>query len=194
MPGIKRRRGDRRSADGRQTTAKRRAAASGANNGIPIENKYQSLLFAKCFQAYAECSDSIQAAVREMTEIVLDPKSDDDEREMALATIAETLFPETIAPDGGIDLEELDRLEARASQEGRAVHRKLDREEAVFAARLRQFMKEKGVTQAELAERIGVGQPAISMMLNRQCRPQPRTIERLAKALGVSIKDLWRPL
>ncbi|MBI1901660.1 MAG: helix-turn-helix transcriptional regulator [Planctomycetia bacterium] len=133
-------------------------------------------------------------AIHEMIEIVLDPKSDDDEREMALATIAEALFPQSVGPDGGIDLEEFDRLEARASPEGRAVHRQLDREEAEFAARLRRSMKRKGATQAELAERIGVGQPAISMMLNRQCRPQPRTIERLAKALGASIKDLWRPL
>jgi len=42
-----------------------------------------------------------------------------------------------------------------------------------------------------LAEKIGVGQPAISMMLQRQCRPQKRTVMRIAEALGVSAEELW---
>jgi len=44
----------------------------------------------------------------------------------------------------------------------------------------------RGLTQAALAERIGVGQPAISMMLSRKCRPQRHTIEKLAAALQMA--------
>jgi transcriptional regulator with XRE-family HTH domain len=47
------------------------------------------------------------------------------------------------------------------------------------------------MTQEQLAAAIGVGQPAISMMLNRNCRPQARTVKKLADALGVEIEELW---
>jgi len=50
------------------------------------------------------------------------------------------------------------------------------------------------MTQEELAEKTGVGQPAISNMLNRQCRPQHRTVRRFADALGISPEELWPPL
>lgn len=69
----------------------------------------------------------------------------------------------------------------------------MDREEVTFAERLRGVMEEKGVTQQTLADRVGVGQPAIAMMLARQCRPQQRTVVKLAQALGVDRSELWPP-
>ncbi len=47
------------------------------------------------------------------------------------------------------------------------------------------------VTEVQLARRIGVSQSAISMMLPRRCRPQRRTVEKLAETLGVKADDLW---
>jgi transcriptional regulator with XRE-family HTH domain len=47
-------------------------------------------------------------------------------------------------------------------------------------------MDDLPITQEEVAERIGVGQPAISKMLNRNRRPQKKTIMKLATALNVS--------
>ena len=67
----------------------------------------------------------------------------------------------------------------------------MDRQEATFAERLRQLMKEKNLTQSELAQKVGIGQSAISMMLNRNCRPQNKTVLRIAAAPGVDAKDLW---
>jgi transcriptional regulator with XRE-family HTH domain len=52
-------------------------------------------------------------------------------------------------------------------------------------------MTKSGITQEELAKTVGIGQPAISNMLKRQCRPQKRTVERLAEALKLSPQDLW---
>jgi transcriptional regulator with XRE-family HTH domain len=52
-------------------------------------------------------------------------------------------------------------------------------------------MQAKKWTQEMLAEKAGVGQPAISNMLNRQCRPQRRTIQKFAAVLGVSPDELW---
>ncbi|TVS20258.1 MAG: XRE family transcriptional regulator [Planctomycetaceae bacterium] len=70
----------------------------------------------------------------------------------------------------------------------------MEREEEMFAQRLRAIMKEKGVTQTQLAESLKIGQSAISNMLHRQCRPQRRTVLRLAEALSVNPADLWPAL
>ena len=67
----------------------------------------------------------------------------------------------------------------------------MDRQEATFAERLRTAMTEKGFTQAELAAKVGIGQPAVSMMLNRACRPQRKTVQKIAAALGVADEQLW---
>ena len=55
-------------------------------------------------------------------------------------------------------------------------------------------MTERCVTQQELAERIGCSQPAVSQMLNRNCRPQKKTILKLAEALNVQPQELWPDL
>lgn len=67
----------------------------------------------------------------------------------------------------------------------------MDAPEATFAQRLRELMDSKRVSQLELAERIGCSQPAISQMLNRNCRPQKKTILKLAEALNVHAYELW---
>jgi transcriptional regulator with XRE-family HTH domain len=60
-----------------------------------------------------------------------------------------------------------------------------------FVAAVARAMKRQGITQVELAERMGVGQPAVSMVLSRKRRPQRRTVEKFAAALGVTPKKLW---
>jgi len=117
----------------------------------------------------------------------------DEEHLLATAALlADILFPNA---DGngypGLDLEEAETISAPVNPEANSVLERMDREEAVFAERLRALMEAKGVTQAELAARLGIGQPAISMMLNRECRPQRRTVCRFAEALGVSPEELW---
>jgi transcriptional regulator with XRE-family HTH domain len=67
----------------------------------------------------------------------------------------------------------------------------MNEEEADFAKRLRGLMEVKGLTQAQLATVVGIGQPAVSMMLNRACRPQKKTVLRFAEALGVAPEELW---
>jgi transcriptional regulator with XRE-family HTH domain len=52
-------------------------------------------------------------------------------------------------------------------------------------------MERKNISQAELAKAIGVSQPAISLLLARKCRPQRRTVEKLAEALNVETRELW---
>src|SRR5439155_4487438 len=68
---------------------------------------------------------------------------------------------------------------------------KMNSQEATFAQRLRTLMETKQISQQELADRAHCSQPAISQMLNRACRPQKKTILKLAEALNVNARDLW---
>ncbi len=48
----------------------------------------------------------------------------------------------------------------------------------------------KKFTQSELAERMGVSQPALAQIEKLGARPQKRTLEKAAAALGVSVAQL----
>ena len=67
-------------------------------------------------------------------------------------------------------------------------------QEAEFAEKLRELLRARAITQAELAARVGSSQPAISLMLKRQCRPQKSTILSIASALNVDPRELWRDI
>jgi len=153
--------------------------------------KLQTLQGAKFLQAYLECSDGIQSAIREMLEILNEPETDDDDRESTLFTLADALFPNLHEGKLGMDLQESEGLGAGQSREMKEVLEAMDAEEATFAERLRGTMEQRGLTQQALAERLGIGQPAVSNLLKRQCRPQRRTVSRLAKVLDVSPCELW---
>lgn len=55
--------------------------------------------------------------------------------------------------------------------------------------RIKELLKEKGVTAKELAERIGISQPAMSFAINGN--PTVETLEKIASALGVSVIELF---
>jgi DNA-binding XRE family transcriptional regulator len=51
----------------------------------------------------------------------------------------------------------------------------------------------KGLSQAELAERMGVSQPAVAQMEKADSSPQKRTLQKAARALGISMEQLMEP-
>ena len=73
----------------------------------------------------------------------------------------------------------------------REAHERMEEEERQFAANLARFLEEKAIGQAELAQRLGLGPSAISMMLSRRVRPQRRTVQKIAQILGVELRELW---
>lgn len=154
----------------------------------PSANMMVSEVFAELFPIYLECSNEVQAAIKDMVLIVNDPEATEDERHMAVATIAEALFPASCDSGFGVDLENLNK--AAVGDEAQVLDR-MAAEQATFSERLQAVMDRRGVTQAELAKAIGVGQPAISMLLSRECRPQRRTVEKIAKALKVPAEEIW---
>lgn len=58
--------------------------------------------------------------------------------------------------------------------------------------RLRDIRDERAMTQEELAEAAGVGQDTISQLERHEREAQPRTIKKLAKALGVEPRELMK--
>ena len=154
----------------------------------PDINRPAGALFAKVFAVYLNASDRIKEVIESMSKIVNDPAADEEERNAALDTLVEVLFPPRHPDHLGVDWEE---FEDGGSAEARRIHAAMARQEARFADAVQNRMKERGITQATLAEKIGVGQPAVSMILSRKCRPQRATVEKIAKALGVSPTRLW---
>ena len=157
----------------------------------PEIEKLTLLQATKFLRAYLECSDEIQAGIREMMEILNDPSTEEDDRDMTLLTLADALFPNPHGGKLGQDLEESERIGAEYSEEMRIALEEMDKEEETFAARLRNLMESRGITQQQLAETLQIGQPAISNILNRQCRPQRKTVLRIANALRVEPDSLW---
>jgi transcriptional regulator with XRE-family HTH domain len=142
-------------------------------------------------RAYLECSDEVQQAVGEMLRVLDEPSSSKEQRDMAISTIADALFRNPHQGEYGMELAASEGEGAAVEPRLQAIVKRMDEEEDSFALRLRKLMDDRRITQEELAKRIGVGQPAISNMLNRNCRPQKKTIMKLATALNVSATVLW---
>jgi lambda repressor-like predicted transcriptional regulator len=142
--------------------------------------------------ALNECDEELRREALELFAQLQSGELDAEQRLATTALLAEILFPN--ADDNGLpglDLEEAEGFAPNVDPEATSLLKSMDDEEKTFAHRLRVAMAEKQVTQAELAARVGIGQPAVSMMLNRSCRPQRRTVERIAEALGVPAEHLW---
>ncbi len=147
--------------------------------------------FAEVFRAYVEASNEVQAVIREMCLIYNDSESDSDERDAAIATLVEALFPVSHNGELGIDVNDLDRVCSEASREFKEAIQVANDEQTFFSDRLAKLIDAKNIDQNTLANLIGVKQPAISMMLTRNCKPQRGTVKKLAAALDVKPEELW---
>lgn len=142
-------------------------------------------IFAKYQHLYMECSPEIRATVDEMLDILNDVDASEEEKERATHVIIEALFPSL-----AVDVCNAYSCVLK-SDEAKSVSEDMGREVETFASRLKDAMQEKGITQEWLATQVGVGQPAISMLLNRESRPQKRTVLRIAEAIGIQPDRLW---
>lgn len=142
--------------------------------------------------ALMECEDELRAEAIELFKQLASGELDEEQHFATTALLAEILFPNADSNGlPGLDLGEAETLAPSADSETKDILARMDEEESSFAQRLRALMEAKELTQADLAAKVGIGQPAISMMLNRACRPQRKTVLRFADALGVSVQELW---
>lgn len=156
----------------------------------PDADRLLAQAYAQVHRAYIEASDPVREVIDNMTRIASDETADPADRASAIDTLVEALFPTEHKGMLGVDIEDVkaipcDGSDCQADQSAMAA------QEASFAERLTSILERREITQAQLAEMIGVGQPAVSMMLQRSCRPQRRTIEKIAKALNVNASELW---
>ena len=139
-----------------------------------------------------ECDPTIRADALELFADLRSGELDDYQTVATENLLAEMLFPNgDDAGSPGLDLDEAEEMAKAQSPENAIAIDELDREEELFAVRLKEAMTSAGTTQATLAAKIGVGQPAISMMLSRNCRPQRSTVQKIADALSISPDTLW---
>jgi DNA-binding XRE family transcriptional regulator len=141
-------------------------------------------LYVAVRNVYDQCDQEIKEVVDLMVGICNDPESTEDERIRAIHTITDAIFPSE-----SVDV--LDACGSLAKHDPKGRNAVMIEEEKTFAQRLSDAMDAMGMTQDELASTIGVSQPAISNMLKRQCRPQRKTVAKIASALGVEPADLW---
>ncbi len=145
----------------------------------------QVQMFVHIQSALQQCDPEIQKVVRDMIAIYASDDATDVEKQAAIYTIRDAIFPSFAE-----DLGEMERVKRR-STEASEIQSEFERQERTFAERLKSLMEAKGITQEELAAITSVSQPAISHLLNRESRPQQRTIRKFAAALGVASEDLW---
>jgi lambda repressor-like predicted transcriptional regulator len=149
--------------------------------------------FAPIALALRECSPKMQAAAMELFADLASNELDAYERNSTLTLLAEILFPNAAPTDQlpGLDAARAEELAPQENPEAAEVLSEMNHQEKTFAERLKTLMVAQGITQSQLAEKVGIGQPAISMFLNRQCRPQQKTVQKFASALGVDPQELW---
>lgn len=121
--------------------------------------------------ALTQFHEELHTLLVRMLTVIEDPESSSAERKRALSAVTNALFVKPV-----------DATEEKDAQQD------------VFATRLRTLLQARGLSQQDLADRIDCSQPAVSQMLNRQCRPQKKTILRLAEALNVDPRELWPDL
>jgi len=62
----------------------------------------------------------------------------------------------------------------------------------ILGANVRRVRQRAGLTQADLAQRAGLAQPAISLIEAGQANPTVQTLQQLADALGCPLADLLK--
>lgn len=66
----------------------------------------------------------------------------------------------------------------------------VDRGLTAFGERLVLTLQSKGMSDSELADALGIAQPNIHTLKYKTDRPRYRTVEKIAKVLGVQTQDL----
>jgi DNA-binding XRE family transcriptional regulator len=151
----------------------------------PREN--DPLKVSEVLLAFFRLDAATQKDIRNQVTLVSNPNTPEAERSRAEKAVVEILRSAGEKPANALVVSRSERFGPRHQE----VRTQMEQAEAAFAGTLARLMAERQLTQVQLAERVGVGQSAISMLLKRRCRPQRRTLGKLAEALGVSVEELW---
>lgn len=59
--------------------------------------------------------------------------------------------------------------------------------------RIKEIIKEKGLTGKEVAEKLEITENSFSLIANEKRQPRYETLAQIADTLGVDIRDLFQP-
>lgn len=57
--------------------------------------------------------------------------------------------------------------------------------------RIKQILKEKGLTMNDLAQKLGINRVSLSVSVGKDANPQMDTLKKIADALGVELFELF---
>ncbi|HTG60167.1 MAG TPA: helix-turn-helix transcriptional regulator [Terriglobia bacterium] len=60
-----------------------------------------------------------------------------------------------------------------------------------IGTRIIQIRNHKGISQRQLSERSGIASSYLSRVENRRVEPQPKTLRKIAEALGVPVSEIF---
>jgi lambda repressor-like predicted transcriptional regulator len=162
-----------------------------SQEGSPENRSAAGASPAEVLMAYLEKSPMIQAVIRDLVKSLQDGNLPSEQRQWTERALQATLFryppPQPGERGRAVSAEEREQLVPGL----REARERIEEEERRFAANLARFLEEREISQAEWAQRVGLGPSAISMMLLRPYRPQRRTVEKIAQVLGVELRELW---
>ena len=64
----------------------------------------------------------------------------------------------------------------------------------IMGTRIKEILQEKKMTVSMLADIIGITRANMSNIVNGRSNPKMETLEKIAKALGVSVVELFSPV
>ncbi len=136
-------------------------------------------------RAFQECDAETREIVDQMLTIYNDPEADDHERQRAVNTVVDALFPSLSAElmDGEVRVQSAPEMVLAKAD--------LDLQGSIFADRLASILQQRGWTVDTLADRTGISAAIVTRMIAKQCRPERRTVERIAAILEVIPGELW---
>lgn len=164
---------------------------------LPVRNPVQlqperiaSLVLAQALGAFKECHEDIQAVVLDMAAVYNAADATNEEREAALSTIMEALYP-TLDSEGHNN-EDTWLFPASDTLEHKEIFAQLHDQQVQFAARLHTLLEERNWSVSDLAAAIGRSEETVQLLLDLRCYPLQKTVHEIATALKVSSEELWQ--
>ena len=114
-----------------------------------------------------------------LMEMMTNPETLPEERDDIYSTVREILFPQLIG-----------KIRTGLGDEVSETPARVRRRTEWVGTRIKERRKEKGLTQADLAERSGLQQPQVSRLEAGVHSPSFKTLSKIAKALGIDVGDL----
>lgn len=144
----------------------------------PADCTHEQIIVAFLLDKFRELPREAVSDLTSLGAALMSQEANDEDRYEIVETIREILFPEVI---GGIQMGSAGSVKPTQKLQKRKEH---------ISGVIKAKRKEKGLTQVQLAKKSGLPQSHISRLERAAHSPSFKTLEKVAKALGVSVGDI----